>query len=295
MAPRLSVGVPTTRPWPEARGCLDALLPQVAALGGEIIVGDGHGHGVADDVVERHADVLRVLAVPGASVFDLRAAATEAADAPIIAVTEDHCVVGPDWCARMVGHFDRDPDLQLVYGPITNGCRQRLMDRANFFVQFATAVPPVDAGTFRTPAVSNVAFRADALESTPEPGDLELRVWHRLVDEERALLDPDAWVMHVQSHGFVGSFAAHFHNGRATLGFLTEGQPWATRRVRLRTQLSRPARMVRTTRAMLEPKPDEMAEAKPALPQIAMLAASYTAGAIVGVVMGPGASPRKLA
>ena len=294
MAPRLTVIVPTTRPWPEVRGCLDSLLPQVAALDGEIVVGDGHGHGVPADVTARHAGVLRVLSRPGASVFDLRAAAVTAADAPIIAVTEDHCVVGPDWCARVMDALDRDSEAQLVYGPITNGCRQRLIDRANFFVQFAAAVPPVDMTTYRSPPVSNVAFRAEVIESQLAAGDLEVAVWQQLVKDGRGVLDADAWVMHVQSHGFVGSLAAHFHNGRSTLGFICDGQPWSTRSRRLRPQLSRPARMVRSTRNMLETKPDEMAEARPALPFIALLAVCYTLGAVTGVVFGPGSSPQKL-
>ena len=41
--PPLSVVLATIEPWPDLANCLAVLEPQVAAVGGEIIVGDGHG------------------------------------------------------------------------------------------------------------------------------------------------------------------------------------------------------------------------------------------------------------
>jgi hypothetical protein len=38
-----------------------------------------------------------------------------------------------------------------------------------------------------------------------------------------------------------------------------------------------------------------MAEARPSFPLIALLAGCYSAGAVVGLLRGPGASPAKLA
>jgi hypothetical protein len=39
----LSVVLATIEPWPDLANCLAVLEPQVAAVGGEIIVGDGDG------------------------------------------------------------------------------------------------------------------------------------------------------------------------------------------------------------------------------------------------------------
>ena len=41
--PTLSVIVATTHPWPEVEACLERLLAQTMAIGGEVILGDGDG------------------------------------------------------------------------------------------------------------------------------------------------------------------------------------------------------------------------------------------------------------
>jgi hypothetical protein len=296
MATRLSVIVPTTHRWPEVRPCLEALLSQAAAVGGEILVADGDGSGVPDDVLRRHEGVLRVVRSPGASVFELRALAVAGVTADIVAITEDHCIPASDWCRRQVDAYDRDPDLLAVGGAVTNGSRHRLIDRANYFLTFAAAAPPIATGAYRFPPVSNVSFRRAAVPPGElAPGYLELQLGPRLLSEGRLLVDDGVLVEHVQSHGFVGTFAAHYHNGRASTGLRTEGQPWAQRRRGLRRHLKLPFRMMRSIYGALRSNRKAMAEAAPTFPLIALLCGCYTVGSLVGLVLGPGASPRKLA
>ena len=51
----LSVVLATIEPWPDLANCLAVLEPQVAAVGGEIIVGDGHGAQVWSGRIRIHA------------------------------------------------------------------------------------------------------------------------------------------------------------------------------------------------------------------------------------------------
>jgi hypothetical protein len=144
--------------------------------------------------------------------------------------------------------------------------------------------------------VSNVSFRRAALPAGGlAPGDLELHLGPDLLADGRMLVDDRVLVAHVQSHGFLNTFAMHFHNGRASTGLLTDGQPWPERRRRLRAQLRRPFRLTRATHRALRAKPEAMAEARPSFPLIALLAGCYSAGAVVGLLRGPGTSPAKLA
>ena len=110
----------TIEPWPDLAKCLAVLEPQVAAVGGEIIVGDGHGAAL-DAARVAASDRLSWIRIPGASVFELRARAVEAARGEIIALTEDHCIVGADWCAQILEAFRRNPDAMGVTGPVLNG------------------------------------------------------------------------------------------------------------------------------------------------------------------------------
>jgi len=116
----LSVVLATIEPWPDLARCLAVLEPQVAAVGGEIIVGDGHGAAL-DAAMVAASDRLSWVRIPGASVFELRARAVEAARGEFIALTEDHCIVGADWCAQILEAFRLNPDAMGVTGPVLNG------------------------------------------------------------------------------------------------------------------------------------------------------------------------------
>jgi hypothetical protein len=58
----LSVVLATIEPWPDLANCLAALEPQIAAVGGEIIVGDGHG--AALDATKAASDRLTWVRTP---------------------------------------------------------------------------------------------------------------------------------------------------------------------------------------------------------------------------------------
>jgi hypothetical protein len=68
----ISVVLATIEPWPDLANCLAVLEPQIAAVGGEIIVGDGHGAAL-DAAKAAGSDRLSWIRKPGASVFELRA------------------------------------------------------------------------------------------------------------------------------------------------------------------------------------------------------------------------------
>ena len=139
-------------PWPDLVSCLEVLAPQVAAVGGEIIVGDGHGAALGES---NAVDSLGVswVRIPGASVFELRARAVERARGEIIALTEDHCLVGRDWCQQILNAFSSHPNVMGVSGPVLNGSTDHQIDQANFLHTFASSISP-EADTASTASCS---------------------------------------------------------------------------------------------------------------------------------------------
>ena len=92
-------------------------------------------------------------------------------------------------------------------------------------------------------------------------------------------------VAHVQSHGFLGTFAAHFHNGRATTGL--------NPRIRLsRRQL--PWRLYGLTLQTLRNKPELEPVIRSCKPMIAALSTCHAVGEVVGILFGPGKSAERL-
>jgi hypothetical protein len=283
--PKLSVVLATTDAWPDLANCLAVLEPQVQAVDGELIVGDGDGRALP----ERYAsDPGRVVWIrkPGASVFQLRAEGVARATGDIIATTEDHCIVAPDWCRRILDAFDQNPGVDAVAGGVLNGSTESRTDWANFLHTFGAFVPPVDpAQRSRSPVNANIAYRRSLIEGAPpEPGWMELTLNGRLFRERRFHFDDRIVVTHVQSHGFLGTLRSHFDNGRATSGL----QPLRLSRRQL------PWRLFRNTLNTMKGKPGLASPLRSCTPMLLALSCCHSAGEIAGILFGPGKSPARL-
>ena len=294
--PRLTVLVATTCRWPEIEGCLEALHDQARSVGAEILVGDGSGASLPPDA-ERRYPAVRLLQRPGATVFELRARALEASRGEVVAITEDHCRVAPDWCRRILEAHERWPEAAVIGGVVENGADRTLLDWASFLLVNGSVVPPVRRGT-RPPVAlqANVSYKRRVLPGRlPEGGQLEW-MFHRDLRRrgETLLCDGRVRCVHVQSLGIAGTCRIHFDDGRTLAWF----------RVREIGLLERIARLVATPamppalllRALLPHlgHPGRCARFLVALPWLAVLVCCRTAGAAAGFVAGPGNSPRRI-
>src|SRR5436853_7812841 len=97
----LSVVIATTHPWPELEMTLASLWGQIQELKAELIIVDGDGKGVPADFNVRFPGAVYLQKI-GGSVFALRSLGMQRAGGEIVAVTEDHCRLGPDWCATLL-------------------------------------------------------------------------------------------------------------------------------------------------------------------------------------------------
>lgn len=293
--PPLSVILATTEPWPELCACIAALGPQLDALGGELVVADGHGAGLPAGELASPARLRRV-ARTGASVFELRALAVGQARGEVVAVTEDHCVPGPDWARLVLAAHAANPDADMVAGAVTNGSPRTLMEWANFLSVFAEFLPPVtERPGFRVPPGSNVSYKRRVLpEGAPATGFLELELVHRLFHAGRIAYDDGPRVAHVQSHGWLGTPASHFHNGRSTVGLRGARPRGRALAHELAQRRKLPAVLVQQTRLALARKSDVPRRARASLPFVALLACCHTAGECAALVSGPGRSPARL-
>ena len=141
--PALSVVIASMLPWPEARTSVEAVLPQVRRLGGELIVAFASPDRPPD--ADTHPDV-RWLVGAGQTPFQLRAAGLAAATGDVVAVTEDHCCARGDWCERILEAHRRWPHTAIIGGPVENGATERLIDWALFFVANSPYLLPVVTG-----------------------------------------------------------------------------------------------------------------------------------------------------
>jgi len=102
------------------------------------------------------------------SLPEMRTLAFEASTAPIIAVTEDHCVPTPGWAKTITTAFDNgEPELVAVGGSVVNGVTDTGLDWATYLCEYSFFSPPVAEGESAVIPGMNVAYRRAALEGVP--------------------------------------------------------------------------------------------------------------------------------
>ncbi len=132
--PRISVVVASLRERRLLDACLASLLPQCARHDAEIVVARACPLAEFRELEAAYPKVLFVPAPDGSTIPYLRSAGMAAADGDIVALTEDHCVVGEDWVAQLISAQHKGADV--VGGAMDNAQRDRAIDWAAYFAEY---------------------------------------------------------------------------------------------------------------------------------------------------------------
>jgi hypothetical protein len=294
--PALSVVLASGHGWSDAEPTLARLASMDPPGGMEIIFCDGSGHGTppAEELDGR----LRIVSMPGESVFALRARGIGRSRGEIVAITEDHCMPEPDWADALLAAHGRHPGAAAIAGAVTNGSSEGAWDWANFLMTFAEHMPPVPASPGRrAPSVANGSLKRSAVAIPPEPrrGWFELELMPSLLGSGKVMRDDGPRVAHIQSHGGArGTLAAHFHNGRACTG-LRALRPGPAAALAERGRIGRlPFRLNRELREALATRPRLDGVAASGARLVPLVGAAHAAGELTGLLLGPGRSAEEL-
>jgi hypothetical protein len=292
----LTIIVATAQPWPELRMCLDSLHEQAVAEDAELLVVDGHGQGLPDDALRSYPRVTR-LPMRGASVLQMRAFAMARSNGEIVAVTEDHCRVAPDWCRRIIEAHRRYPDAAVIGGAVENGSDQGIIDWASFFIVNGAVMPPIRDGAQRKVAgQASVSYKKRAVpREVPPLGRMEWMLNDDLRGGGETLVaDGRIRVAHVQPLTFYEACAIHYHDSRIIAGFRLERIGPAERLIRLSACAAMPPLVFLRTVFPVLAKRRRLGRLFLSLPMIGVLVVCRAAGAFVGFLWGPGDSPLRI-
>ena len=291
--PPLTLIVPTTQPWPQARPVLESCFEEARELGAEVLFADRDGTGLPADEEARYPGIVR-LSEPGASIYRLRDLAFAAAQGEVVAITEDHCVPRRGWLRRHLEVHRAHPEVAAVGGPVDNGKRRRLIDWAIFLVNHGPWFPPVSSGERAAVDRANISYKRRVLPREASPhGWSETSMDERLVARgERLWLDGENPVVHVQTFGLPGTVAIVFHNARALAGLHVRRRMSVAERV-LRipgSSLFVVITLRRVFGAVLRRPHDYPPRALASLALVPVLALSIGCGFATGYAPGPGNS-----
>jgi hypothetical protein len=293
--PPISITISTNQGWPDVRELILEAAESARQASGELIVTDGSGRPAPSST--ELGDGVTWQSFPGLSVFQLRRRAYEVAAGEIVAITEDHVHVAPDWAERLVAAHRQHPEATAIGGSVENAATGGLIDWGSFLIVQAPVAAPIRSGRARRlSGAVNVAYKRAAIESMDDHGGLgAMDGLHQkgLVQSGAVLLNDDSIrVRHDQSLGFRATTAGHFNAGRTMSSFKRThlglvdvvrilGAPFVP--------LARYARTV----LLLAPRGYGPLLIR-CTPAILWLLYSQGVGQLVGYLLGPGDSPAKV-
>ncbi len=217
----ITLAISSTDDWEHIQPCVAAVLAQSQSLGAEVIVASAANE---PDWPAGGRPQLRWLTCPGASAFDLRAAAMAAATGDVVAITEDHCEPRPDWASRILDEFRESPRCIVVGGAVVNGTVSTVVDRASFEATFAPYAP--DALTAPIPCIANLALRREWATLGGPPGWLEFEFLPAMARLPGAVrLSAQILNVHSQPLRLWTALCLHYHNGRSATGLMRGAEP----------------------------------------------------------------------
>ena len=147
---------------------IEALDPAVSGEQCEIVIADRLHDALSERIPRDYPHVRLIGCPPEMALPEMRTLAFEASSAPIVAVTEDHCVPAPGWAKTISAAFAQGgPDLVAVGGSVVNGVHDTGLDWATYLCEYSFFSPPVAEGDSAILPGMNVAYRRSALESLP--------------------------------------------------------------------------------------------------------------------------------
>jgi hypothetical protein len=216
--PELSVVVASVNGFHYLAACLDSLVAHCPQA--EVIVADWTDEETRRRVRERWPEVRLLSIDEPMAVPELRAAGIAAAEAPFVALIEDHCVVRDSWAEAILaahrgGH-------SVVGGPIRNAATGRIRDWAAFFCEYSEHMEPLPEGATRSLPGMNVSYDRSAIAAMEEllrEGRWESWLHPHLLSQGFELYaDPAIALDHDKDFGLREFLSQRYHYSRSHAG-----------------------------------------------------------------------------
>lgn len=282
-SPPLTIVLPVRRGHGIAETVLDALVPQAARVGAEIVV--------VGDPDFALAPAVRLVSSDDQNLFLLRKLGVEHAHGAVVTIAEDHAVPRDDWCASTLRAHAEHADVPAVAGRLANATDATVVGRSNFLAFAAQSLEPDTRRAASPPPLSALSFKASALVGPDRVGWMETEMLPRMFEEGGIAVAPEIVVDHHQDHGLAWSVVNAFHAARAGYGYAS-------------SRLPAPARRRQAVWALTHLPQRGIVEACAAragrrtvtdLAVVAVLVVAMAIGGAVGSVFGPGSSPDHVA
>lgn len=147
--------------------CLESLVPQAEAVGGEVLLPLDETGEEAARVATRWPGVRTLRLTGRRTPAELRARAVAESRAPVVALLEDHCVPDRSWLERMLAAHDGV--RAAVGGTVEKGFppgqdRDRALNWALYLTDYSRYMNPLPEGPVHSLTDTNVSYRREEVD-----------------------------------------------------------------------------------------------------------------------------------
>ena len=270
--------------------CLLSLREDARACDTEVIVATNFD---AAEMLAGRFPYVRHLALPSdTTVPVLRTAGIRLSEGKIVALAEDHCTFGADWCAEIKNaHLS---SYFAVGGAVENASVERALDWAVYFYDYGRFMLPSRPGIVRWLAGNNVSYRREILreiEPAFQDGFFE-PFTHAEIEKlgHRLYSIPSAVVYHYKSYETKSAVVRSYHLARGYAAKRVLDAPLIRRGQFVMTSLALPVLLTGRIAVRTVRKGRLIAEMCRSLPYLLLLLSSWSLGEFCGYVAGAGRS-----
>jgi hypothetical protein len=293
--PALSIVIPFVNSPADLAGCLEAIDTARGAHEVEALVVDRVGN-ASDVPVARSAWVRLIPAPVTASIPELRLLAFREAQAPVVAVIEDHVLVPAEWIARLLAAFQGGD--RVVGGGVVNLATGSLVDWAAFLCEYAPLLPPVPDGPAAALPGNNVAYQRQLLvehDAIAAEGGWEDRL-HSALRRDGVVLRSrsDLTVGHRMHYTAALYTAQRYLFSRSWAGLRVRGAPLAQRLLVGAASAALPPVLLSRVVSTVWRKGLYRRELLHSFPLLVWFTTVWAVGEVVGCLFGPGDATRRV-
>jgi glycosyltransferase involved in cell wall biosynthesis len=298
-APTLSVVIGSHNAAGVIEECLQALRAQTAPAIHQIIIADSSTDGTDQIVRARFPEVTLLHFTEALTLPQLRARAIAEAQADIIAILDPYSIAESHWSAALASQHQLNP-TPVIGGTVDlyQAAHQNFLSWAQYLNEYGMFMPPMLPGPIEILAGSNISYKRESIQNGALSAQGEF--WKTFVNDSiRASnlplwLAPDAMVALQKPIPFVSFLRTRFDHGRCYAGMrrahLAPGERW----LRALTAPLLPFLFIWRWGNRYWRKERYRAKFLYTLPLQLLLFGNWALGEMVGYLVGPGASCKKL-
>lgn len=159
--PHISVIIASLSGSTYLNACLTSLANQQGHITSEIIVVEGVGEALPNHIQTQHPNIHIIPYSSPQTIAELRAIGLKKAQGMIVALTEDHCLIPPNWFVSIQEAHQKYTDV-AIGGSVVNGAEGTLADQLAYVCEYGN-FGVVPAGSTPILPGPNVSYKRTAL------------------------------------------------------------------------------------------------------------------------------------